>query len=162
MICGFASGGLEAAADVWIAEIWGTECGPYVQMLHFIFAFGAILAPLITKPFLGDEVVQNNNQVNSLLLFNDQTFQFQSDNKTINSTSTSIQDDVFQSQIWIPYMINGSIIICCSVVMLIIFSIKKYESPVQTLSKSNAEDGTKTNLFGKTFAILKAQLWPNK
>ena len=51
-------------------------------------------------------------------------------------------------------------IICCSIVMLMIFLIKKYETPIQTIAKPC--DDRETNSFIKAFVILKAQLCPNK
>ena len=158
MVDGFASGGLEAAADVWITEIWGNQCGPYVQMLHFIFAFGSILAPLIIKPFLGEQIDENNSKLNSSLPSNNENISFTSDNQTI--TLSPIQIEAYQTKIWIPYMIGGVMIICCAIVMLMIFCIKKYETPMQTIAKPC--DDRETNSFIKAFVILKAQLWPNK
>ena len=195
MVDGFASGGLEAAADVWITEIWGNQCGPYVQMLHFIFAFGSILAPLIIKPFLGEQIdvfenytlpsnsqsilftsdnqttiLPSDNQIiilpsdnQTILPSDNQTTILPSDNQTtilpsINQTTTLPL--AYQTKIWIPYMIGGVMIICCSIVMLMIFLIKKYETPIQTIAKPC--DDRETNSFIKAFVILKAQLCPNK
>ena len=40
---------------------WGKKSRPYMQALHFVFAFGAFVAPLIVQPFLHDMSPLTNN-----------------------------------------------------------------------------------------------------
>ena len=37
-----------------LLNTWGKKSRPYLQALHFVFAFGAFVAPLIVQPFLED------------------------------------------------------------------------------------------------------------
>lgn len=50
-------------------QIWGTESETWLQTLHFFFAFGATLAPLIAKPFINEvsyhEEVENSTSVSN-------------------------------------------------------------------------------------------------
>ena len=50
----FASGSLDAGGNVLILDCWqGGDAGPYMHSIHFSFALGAFLAPLLAVPFLG-------------------------------------------------------------------------------------------------------------
>ncbi|KAK3603651.1 hypothetical protein CHS0354_017367 [Potamilus streckersoni] len=51
-ISGACVGGLDAGANAMISAIWGVDGRPYMQTLHFAYAFGGIISPLITEPFL--------------------------------------------------------------------------------------------------------------
>ena len=39
-------------ANADVVSIWDEEGRPYMQAAHFSFAFGGILSPLVTEPFL--------------------------------------------------------------------------------------------------------------
>eukprot|EP00049_Salpingoeca_infusionum_P020866 m.365456 g.365456 ORF g.365456 m.365456 type:complete len:548 (-) comp31491_c0_seq1:128-1771(-) len=49
---GLGMGFLDTGGNVLLLRLWGADCGPYLQALHFSFGLGAFLSPLITKPFL--------------------------------------------------------------------------------------------------------------
>ncbi|KAK3603650.1 hypothetical protein CHS0354_017366 [Potamilus streckersoni] len=51
-ISGACAGGLDTGGNAVIATIWGVEGRPYMQTVHFSFAVGGIISPLITEPFL--------------------------------------------------------------------------------------------------------------
>ncbi|XP_070572017.1 sodium-dependent glucose transporter 1B-like isoform X3 [Ptychodera flava] len=38
--------------NAYCVNLWGKESGPYLQAIHFVFAIGAAVAPLIAAPFL--------------------------------------------------------------------------------------------------------------
>lgn len=54
--------------------LWGSEAESWLQMLHFFFAFGATLAPLLAKPFIkeveNDITVTINPNISSEVLYN--------------------------------------------------------------------------------------------
>ena len=41
-----------SAGNMCLLMVWDTDNGPWMQALHFIFALGALLGPLVVKPFL--------------------------------------------------------------------------------------------------------------
>jgi len=41
-----------SGGNVLLLNTWGKKSRPYMQALHFVFAFGAFVAPLIVQPFL--------------------------------------------------------------------------------------------------------------
>ncbi|KAM4043304.1 sodium-dependent glucose transporter 1 isoform 1-T1 [Anomaloglossus baeobatrachus] len=48
-IVGISMGFLDTGGNVVILNTWGDEAGPHVQALHFSFALGALLAPILAK-----------------------------------------------------------------------------------------------------------------
>ncbi|KFV64276.1 Sodium-dependent glucose transporter 1, partial [Dryobates pubescens] len=52
-VIGAAMGVLDTGGNVVILSTWGVESGPHMQALHFSFAVGAFLAPLLAKMALG-------------------------------------------------------------------------------------------------------------
>ena len=51
----FISGG-----NVLLLNTWGKKSRPYLQALHFLFALGAFVAPLIVQPFLQEDSPPSN------------------------------------------------------------------------------------------------------
>ncbi|XP_018415776.1 PREDICTED: sodium-dependent glucose transporter 1 [Nanorana parkeri] len=48
-VVGTSMGFLDTGGNVVILNTWGDEAGPHVQALHFSFALGALLAPILAK-----------------------------------------------------------------------------------------------------------------
>ena len=54
-----------AGGNVLLLNVWGEKSPPYMQALHFLFALGSFIAPLIAKPFLQENIVSTNSCVNT-------------------------------------------------------------------------------------------------
>uniref|UniRef100_A0A8C6EUE0 Sodium-dependent glucose transporter 1 n=1 Tax=Marmota marmota marmota TaxID=9994 RepID=A0A8C6EUE0_MARMA len=52
---------LDTGGNVLILDIWGHEGAPHMQALHFSFALGAFLAPILAKLVLGTSVSAENH-----------------------------------------------------------------------------------------------------
>ncbi|XP_032999506.1 sodium-dependent glucose transporter 1 [Lacerta agilis] len=75
-VIGFAMGVLDTGGNVLALDTWGAEAGPHMQALHFSFALGAFVAPILAKMALGGSTidspvllgghVDNQSVVNSL------------------------------------------------------------------------------------------------
>ncbi|BFZ03935.1 hypothetical protein BsWGS_06973 [Bradybaena similaris] len=67
LICtqGVAIGVLDTGGNVFCIKIWGKRSAPFMQVLHFVFGIGALLAPLIARPFLLDAGLLHNATVGS-------------------------------------------------------------------------------------------------
>ncbi|NXN03967.1 MFS4B protein, partial [Sylvia borin] len=52
-VIGGSMGILDTGANVLTLNTWGSESGPHMQALHFSFAAGAFLAPILAKMALG-------------------------------------------------------------------------------------------------------------
>nr|DBA26584.1 TPA: hypothetical protein GDO54_010825 [Pyxicephalus adspersus] len=48
-IVGLSMGFLDTGGNVVILNTWGDESGPHIQALHFSFALGALLSPILAK-----------------------------------------------------------------------------------------------------------------
>ncbi|TRY66961.1 hypothetical protein TCAL_09924 [Tigriopus californicus] len=68
---GFSGGSLDMGGNVFCLHVWrGLESGPYMHSIHFSFAIGAFLGPLLAVPFLGT----NGDQLQEALMsFNETT-----------------------------------------------------------------------------------------
>jgi len=42
-----------------MVSIWDAEGQPYMQAMHAMFAFGGIISPLVTEPFLSKKLETN-------------------------------------------------------------------------------------------------------
>ncbi|XP_012371528.1 sodium-dependent glucose transporter 1C-like [Octodon degus] len=60
-VFGAAVGVLDTGANVIILALWGDQGAPHMQALHFSFALGAFLAPLLAKLALGTTVSTENH-----------------------------------------------------------------------------------------------------
>ncbi|XP_042300907.1 sodium-dependent glucose transporter 1 isoform X2 [Sceloporus undulatus] len=56
-VIGFSMGVLDTGGNVVALDTWGTEAGPHMQALHFSFALGAFVAPILAKMALGDSTM---------------------------------------------------------------------------------------------------------
>jgi MFS family permease len=51
----FSGGVLEPVGNLLCLEIWDDgDAGPYMHSIHFSFAIGAFLAPIVALPFLSE------------------------------------------------------------------------------------------------------------
>ncbi|KAM9840377.1 sodium-dependent glucose transporter 1 isoform 2-T2 [Aulostomus maculatus] len=53
---GISMGVLDTGGNVLILNTWGEQAGPYMQALHFSFAAGAFVSPIIAKLLFGPNV----------------------------------------------------------------------------------------------------------
>ncbi|KAI1291085.1 hypothetical protein HDE_07647 [Halotydeus destructor] len=52
---GLVSSSNEVAASAWLLELWRQDSNFYLQCMHFFFAFGSAIGPLISEPYLSPE-----------------------------------------------------------------------------------------------------------
>ncbi|CAL1261621.1 unnamed protein product [Larinioides sclopetarius] len=51
---GATLGFLDTGGNVCCLNLWGKDSGPFYQALHFTFGMGALIAPLVAAPFVGN------------------------------------------------------------------------------------------------------------
>ena len=73
---------------MFCVKLWGRKSAPYIQTLHFAFAVGAFLAPIVARPFLSNE----NLFTNTTALTNENTALL---NKTRNERSVLYQHNIY-------------------------------------------------------------------
>ncbi|XP_048842526.1 sodium-dependent glucose transporter 1 [Brienomyrus brachyistius] len=60
---GVSMGFLDTGGNVLILKTWGDRAGPYMQALHFSFAVGAFISPIISKLLFGSTDHLENSKV---------------------------------------------------------------------------------------------------
>jgi len=63
---GIANGFLDTGASTVCLRLWGKESGPYMQAMHFAFALGGFLAPLLSQAFIGETTDLLNSNMTTL------------------------------------------------------------------------------------------------
>jgi hypothetical protein len=147
-VIGVTSGAAINACEAWILEIWADGCPPYMQALQFFRGLGYIMGPILVEPFLAPEVDKtvdvtnaptNETLVQNLTDFNvidDYTIQLSS-NITV---SEPIKELVLNSNIYIPYMINGVMLMVGAIMIFLqyIYTIRNIRSTNMTSISSQA------------------------
>lgn len=138
-LLGIGLGSLDTGGNVLLLNIWKRKSRPYMQALHFVFAFGALVAPLLAQPFLQDsgQSLNNNNFTNSSAL--NATPITRDICKTLNPTSHKTMPVTWAY--WI-----GSVPLAITFVGFLIFVFSKacslQESEIQEEDPSKAKQGS--------------------
>ncbi|XP_039249153.2 sodium-dependent glucose transporter 1B-like [Styela clava] len=67
LVAGTSMGILDTGGNVLCLSLWGTESEPWMQTLHFFFAFGATLSPMLAKPFIMESVLADHTTNSSTI-----------------------------------------------------------------------------------------------
>lgn len=123
MMC---AGGTDCAANVWILEMWPGQ-DAWLQALHFSFAVGCALGPLIVEPFLSVEY--KDTDLDKIA------------NKTTGSTTISDQNN--ETRIHIPYGLSGLVSISASLYIIYLYWLdQRYKQRQSKLrAKQQVADG---------------------
>ena len=65
IIVGVANGFLDTGASTLCLQLWGKDSGPYMQALHFSYAVGGSIAPLLVQAFNVETTTPNNTMSSS-------------------------------------------------------------------------------------------------
>src|SRR2546421_7979598 len=68
---GIVMGFVDASVNMFIIHIWGKENPPFMQALHFCYGVGALVAPLIARPFLLPTVQSDDGKLLQTSIFFD-------------------------------------------------------------------------------------------
>ncbi|CAG2115957.1 unnamed protein product [Medioppia subpectinata] len=144
-INGFAIGSFDTAINVWLLEIWGTESGPYMQALHFAYALGSFVAPLICEPFLSSKVMVGHHfqKISDFQPLDNTSANASNGSHPVLQSSDFITDEQIRANpivIFIPYAMAGAMSIAGAATVLILFIYKKYEPPVKEDNNSQHEN----------------------
>ncbi|GIY75419.1 major facilitator superfamily domain-containing protein 4A [Caerostris extrusa] len=154
VINGLSMGALDTGLNVCCLNLWGQDCGPFYQALHFMYGFGSLLAPLIASPFLDD--YHETTSVNDSMSFTCNTSTWDPVGLTVDTTniltwdsvgltgniSNGYQNDKFPS-ITYAYTIIGIYAFVVTVAFFIVCII----SPLDASGNKNEANKTKQNGF---------------
>lgn len=117
-VFGYAMAASDVASNAWMIEIWPENPNPFMQGLHFSFAIGTSLAPLIAVPFLPS---MNESNPNTTLTF----------------------EELEEFHVFAPFTIVSAIIFVAASLLLIVYLIKPYK-PMKR-EAMNSSEYLKTN-----------------
>ncbi|KAI9562769.1 Sodium-dependent glucose transporter 1 [Daphnia sinensis] len=64
-VVGMGNGLLDTGASTLCLQLWGKDSGPYMQALHFSFAVGGSIAPLLVQAFIAESSTTALNNTSS-------------------------------------------------------------------------------------------------
>ncbi|XP_054162591.1 sodium-dependent glucose transporter 1A-like [Oppia nitens] len=115
-IIGVTSGAAINGCEAWVLEIWTDACAPYMQALQFFRGLGYILGPIIAEPFLAPEA---NNILTTPTSMTDEAIILSSNNsEKFSFKDKTVENEENKSYIYIPYMINGLMLVFASVLII--------------------------------------------
>lgn len=128
-----------------LVVIWGSEGDSFFSALHFAFAFGGILSPLASAPYLmsfGDEVnntfIDGNNSMMNFTNNNNNTWLNETKSKMSNLTVVTQNEQT--SQIYIPYTMTTVLCVLTSLPFLV-FKFMSLQKKIER-QKGNPEEET--------------------
>lgn len=132
-VIGMTMGFLDTGGNVVILDAWGKNSGPHIQALHFSFALGAVVAPLLSKMALDLIPLQESESTSGLL-----------HNRNMKLFGLEI------SIAMLPYIVIGTYILLVSLVLFILFlrSIQKREK------MDESEDEQQTAVYHNPLMFL--------
>ncbi|NWX58914.1 MFS4B protein, partial [Promerops cafer] len=116
-IIGGSMGILDTGGNVLALYTWGSEAGPHLQALHFSFAAGAFLAPIVAKMTLGEsesDELAGAEKTNLSVLKSVPT-------ASPASTTPALKDHHEGDVLW-SYIIIGTYILFTSIFLFVLYS----------------------------------------
>jgi hypothetical protein len=99
LIFGTGTGAWIAAYNVWLIEIWQQKAGHVLFLSQLMYGTGAVLGPLLDRPYLTGGPKQGTNSTKLLNI--------------INNTTDIIDVNERRSKLEVPFMVGGGIQIVC-------------------------------------------------
>lgn len=129
---GIFSAGLDVAGNAWLLELWEEKANVPMQGMHFAFAIGMTIAPLMATPFLSRDIREV------------ETFDPFHTPKEFTSSSSEHIATKTKSNIEIPYGITAATLILSGILLLFvsfIVNIEQQERKSSTSDTKQLEDG---------------------
>ncbi|KAK6192282.1 hypothetical protein SNE40_003778 [Patella caerulea] len=166
-------GGMDTAGNALLVSLWGEEEGrPYMQAGHFAFAFGGVVSPLMTAPFLApntEEISNNSSSTTftrpSSLVHNTTTlpstavlnttlldYNITNTNSTLGSNITTIAEPV-ETKLIYAYIISGIVTLLSAIPFMVIYCRYKSRKMKRNQPKKKDEDGLPRDLPWNYFIL---------
>uniref|UniRef100_A0A8B9MUY6 Major facilitator superfamily domain containing 4B n=1 Tax=Accipiter nisus TaxID=211598 RepID=A0A8B9MUY6_9AVES len=133
-VIGASMGILDTGGNVLALNTWGAEAGPHMQALHFSFAVGAFVAPILAKMALG------GSESKDLLPVAEKTNQSVLRSVPAASATSALKHHLGADFLW-SYVVIGTYLLLVSFFFFILYS-----------KGSSARDKSKASLQKCTFA----------
>ncbi|XP_043859402.1 sodium-dependent glucose transporter 1 [Dromiciops gliroides] len=128
-VFGISAGVLDTSGNVLILKIWRGEAAPHLQALHFTFALGAFLAPLLAKLVLGSTGPSENHMIADTSNYSELTLPPAADLEAIFGVPAN------KNLLWAYIVIGTYILVVCSFFVVLFFQ----KIPNQEKTKATAE-----------------------
>lgn len=153
-LSGLGGAGIDVATNAWLLAIWREGSGSLMQTMHFCFAVGTSLSPLLTEPFLSSSRVAVN-ETTTLLTIGNQTIDNQTTgNQTIGNQTTENQTVIqSESQIHIPLFICGALYLVSTLSFSLLHFVSPYDEKNERM-KEKEEKELNTSSFSPRLSRL--------
>ena len=136
---GILSSAIDVAGNAWLLELWKDKVNVLMQGMHFTFAIGMTIAPLIAAPFLAHEVSEAMNSSENAVYTTYGLIAEEVQSEETNSSGGAILFRM-ESQIIIPYSITAGAFVLSGLLMFIVSIIVPYKQKSRKVSESERKD----------------------
>ncbi|XP_061180632.1 sodium-dependent glucose transporter 1A-like [Saccostrea echinata] len=153
IVKGSFAGGLDTCGNAGLVTTWGNDGNTYLSALHFAFAVGGILSPLVTAPYvmsLSNNISALNftNTANSSDIGNSNgsTYHITNHITTYHITKLIPTEKSFEdrsSLIYIPYTVTAGLCVMTSIPFIIFCGISLQKRLDRKTSKEDGKNKTK-------------------
>ena len=123
VIIGATTSGIDVAGNAWLLEMWQEKANPFMQGMHFSYAIGMTISPILAAPYLSKLVNVSSES--------------QGHNRTLYS----------ESSIWIPYSITTGILVFTGLVILVMYFIIPYRQGTRDQLISETREDTEPRKY---------------
>ena len=135
-ILGFFTAGMDVAGNAWILEVWQEIANPYMQGMHFCYAIGMTIAPLIAEPFLSPDIIRIN-----------QTVIIPANQSLVPFSNITGADVARGSQIAVPYTISAVVLFAAAALLFTLYIRTPYLHPNRTMHQAKSSSSSSRNPF---------------
>ncbi|XP_067670598.1 sodium-dependent glucose transporter 1A-like [Haliotis asinina] len=163
----FVSAGVETGGNADLIRLWGKDSRVFMQILHFSFAVGGLIAPLVTEPFLAPKLAHAmittdlSNETHLFQYGDNTTTAYVQELSGLNGTSNNMTiadtEDAPKSQILFAFIITAVLFLSASVpffVELFLRKVDKNRKPVE--EKQDGRQGIPLPVYIITVAMIGA------
>lgn len=127
-LVGFLCTLIDCISNAWVVELFRPHEHIFIQILHFFYSFGTIISPYLFGPYLNKNTRVNETDTSNSEQPNDEpekSFAFTNDfNISLPTSFQFIQQQISGSQIWIPFVFVGLMILSSSLVHWVAYALK--------------------------------------
>ncbi|KAH9489171.1 hypothetical protein Btru_057757 [Bulinus truncatus] len=121
-LVGICCGCIDTTGNAEHMRIWGNDGQVLMQLLHFTFAFGGVISPLYSEPFLAEKNYENNMMTNFTDKKDSSVNTSLTDITDITSANaTSSVDFKLATNVYWAFLITGILTFLSSIPFLVLF-----------------------------------------
>ncbi|XP_046573160.1 sodium-dependent glucose transporter 1A-like [Haliotis rubra] len=141
---------LDSGGNADMLSTWGVGGKMFMQILHFVYAIGTILAPLVVEPFLAEQKTLNATLCNIYEV--SKAYNYSDGSNNLNERTFLLPENCVpsESQIQYAYMIAASL----SFLSGIMITAECFFSPPDTKGKTRKENHRNPRVLPKWLQVL--------